>query len=170
MKNLVLALLLALGVSTVSASANVDAEVTAVETIIADADVDAQTKAGALAWIKANPVKAGVAFVATASALTYAGFAGYAYYKGASAVEALEAPAIATWTFTKETAEAAKTHVVDAYNVSYETVTTNPKTSAGIAAAAVVVVAVIVDLARKDGYIRTACSKATPVVATPAAN
>ncbi len=173
MKNFVLALLLALGISNVSAAteATVNApevvSATELEAIIAQEDTE--TKAGLLNWVKANPIKVAAAVSAVAALTTYGYFAYKAYDKDAGYLAAAKAPGFNAYAACDEKARCVAGNIKEGFDKSVTYAQNNKPVVIGAAVAAAALVVVLIDLAQKDGYIRTACSK-TADVATVVAN
>jgi hypothetical protein len=175
MKNLVLALLLALGVSTVSTvSASVESNVAAdVEALIEEADVDAQTKTGLIAWVKNNPVKTAAVVTTVAAVVTYGVFVATNYTKfDNEAAEgttgfaaAFKAPAVKTWAWTTEKATNAGEKIKGAWNSSVDYAKEHKVIVAAGTVGTALVIAALVDCMNKDGYIRTALNNAKAEVA-----
>jgi hypothetical protein len=165
MKNIILSLLLALGFSNISASTDTTTEL-AGEISALIAQEDAETQAGVLSWMKNNPVKFGTLLLVSAGVVTYGAYAYKAYDKETGYVEALKAPGVAAYNFADKHARCAAGCVKGGFNATVTLADQNRLMAAGAATLAVVVVALIVDLARKDGYLKRACSKASSEIAT----
>ncbi|MBM3893396.1 hypothetical protein FJ365_03290 [Candidatus Dependentiae bacterium] len=181
MKNLVLALLLALGVSTVSTVSAAEANVAAdVEALIEEADLDAQTKTGLIAWVKNNPVKTAAVVTTVAAVVTYGVFVAKNYTKFDEAAAdttgfaaAFKAPAVKTWAWTKEQAANAGENIKSGWNKSVEYAKEHKVIVAAGTVGTALVIAALIDCMNKDGYIRTALNnakaEAANVEAVPAA-
>ncbi len=169
MKNLVLALLLALGVSTVSTVSAAEANVaTDVEALIEEADVDAQTKTGLIAWVKNNPVKTAAVVTTVAAVVTYGVFVAKNYTKfDKDAAEgttgfaaAFKAPAVKTWAWSKEQANNAGENIKSGWNKSVAYAKEHKVIVAAGTVGTALVIAALIDCMNKDGYIRNALNNA----------
>ena len=177
MKNLVLALLLALGVSNVSAAATVAsveaATVADVEAIINDVEnVDAQTKFNVIKWAKAHPAIVGavVTTLVATGVYTYAVVKAYTPFEEGKEGTGYKAAFKAPYDWAADKATNAGESIKTFYNEKLELAKANPKTTAACGVGAAVLVAVLVDLMRGDkSYLQNLCSTAKADVAATAA-